>query len=350
MNTINLGPAEVGDGHPPFVIAEIGSNHNGDMDLCRKIIDAAVEAGADAVKFQSWTEDSLVSEEEYHRNTEYSDKKKHFGTLREMVRAYQFTPEQHHDIQQYCRQKDITFCSSVFSKREADLLEEMDVPFYKIASMDVNNLPLLTYVAAKHRPIILSTGMATLGEVEQAVRTIEEAGNDQIVLLHCVSIYPPDLDQVHLRNIDTLHAAFGYPVGFSDHTLGTSVPLAAIARGACVIEKHFTIDKELPGWDHAISADPAEMKHLVEEGHNVFRALGSTRRTVSPAEMEKQVQFRRSAIARRALRPGEALTQADVTFKRPGDGIAPGDFARAEGRVLQRGVKEGHVIRWEDLQ
>ena len=173
MRTIDLGPAVVGAGHPPYVIAEIGSNHNGDMDLCRRIIDAAVAAGADAVKFQSWTEDTLVSEEEYERNTEYTNKKKHFGTLREMVRAYQFTPEQHSEIQHYCQEQGITFCSSVFSEQEADLLADLDVPFYKIASMDVNNLPLLDYVGGKGRPVILSTGMATLGEVEQAVQTIE---------------------------------------------------------------------------------------------------------------------------------------------------------------------------------
>ena len=258
------------------MIAEIGSNHNGDMDLCRRIIDAAVAAGADAVKFQSWTEDTLVSEEAYERNTEYTNKKKHFGTLREMVRAYQFTPEQHSEIQHYCQEQGITFCSSVFSEQEADLLADLDVPFYKIASMDVNNLPLLDYVGGKGRPVILSTGMATLGEVEQAVQTIEGAGNKQIVLLHCVSIYPPEMDQINLRNMETLRTAFGYPVGFSDHTLGTAIPLAAIAQGACVVEKHFTIDKDLPGWDHAISANPEELKTLVTEGKNVFRALGSS--------------------------------------------------------------------------
>jgi N-acetylneuraminate synthase len=283
MNTIDLGPAIVGGDQSPFIVAEIGSNHNGDMDLCRRIIDAAVKAGADAVKFQSWTEETLVSEEEYQKNTEYSDEKKHFGTLREMVREYQFTPEQHREIQQYCIDREITFCSSVFSEQEADLLDDLDVPFYKIASMDINNLPLLEYVAHKGRPMVVSTGMATMGEIEAAVNTIQKAGIEQIVLLHCVSVYPPDMDLVNLRNMETLEAAFDVPVGFSDHTLGTSVPLAAIARGACFIEKHFTIDKELPGWDHAISANPDELQTIVEDGENVHRALGSTVRSVSQA-------------------------------------------------------------------
>ncbi|WP_118828416.1 N-acetylneuraminate synthase family protein [Salinibacter ruber] len=349
MNTVDLGPSNVGGDNPPFIVAEIGSNHNGDMDLCRDIIDAAVGAGTDAVKFQSWTEETLISEEEYQRNTEYENKKKHFGTLREMVREYQFTPDQHRTIQEYCQEQDITFCSSVFSEQEADLLEELDVPFYKIASMDINNLPLLDYVARKGRPMIVSTGMATMAEIEQAVHTIQEAGNNEIVLLHCVSVYPPDMDLLNLRNMETLQTAFDVPVGFSDHTLGTSIPLAAIARGACVVEKHFTIDKDLPGWDHAISANPEELEMLVEEGNRIHRALGSTVRTVSQAELDKRVQFRRSAIAQKPLEEGETLTKGKVAFKRPGSGVSPDEFDYAEGQQVTDSVKEGHVIHWHHL-
>src|SRR5690606_42045281 len=170
MSTVELGGRAVGTGHPPYIIAEIGSNHNGDMDLCRRLIDAAAAAGADAVKFQSWTERSLIAEAEYQANPQYADKKRHFGSLREMVRAYQFTTEQHVEAKAYCDERGITFCSSVFSPEEADLLENLDVPFYKIASMDVVHLPLLRYVARKQRPIVLSTGMATLAEVERAVQ------------------------------------------------------------------------------------------------------------------------------------------------------------------------------------
>ena len=350
MQTIDLGPATVGDGHPPFIIAEIGSNHNGDMDLCRKIIDAAVDADADAVKFQSWSETSLISEEEYERNTEYSDTKKHFGTLREMVKEYEFTPEQHREIQAYCKEQGVVFCSSVFSEGEADLLEDLDVPFYKIASMDINNLPLLRYVARKARPMIVSTGMATLGEIEQAVRVIQDEGNDQIVLLHCVSIYPPEMDLINLRNIDMLSTVFDCPVGFSDHTLGTDIPLAAIARGACVVEKHFTIDKDLPGWDHAISANPEEMKMLVESGRRIQRALGSATRSVSSAEIDKRTQFRRSAVAQRTLSPGDTIEEKDIAFKRPGTGIAPDEFQYAEGRSMAKKVERGCVIHWDALR
>jgi N,N'-diacetyllegionaminate synthase len=350
MKTVALGNVTVGEGLPPYIIAEIGSNHNGDMDLCRRLIDAAADAGAHAVKFQSWSESTLIAREEYDRNTEYSDKKKHFGTLREMVRAYQLTPDQHLEARAHCLKRGVAFCSSVFSPQEVDLLEELDAPFFKIASMDVVNTPLLEYVATKQRPVMIATGMATMGEVEAAVQTIRAAGNEQTVLLHCVSIYPPEPDTIHLRNMATLREAFDVPVGFSDHTLGTSVPLAAIALGACIIEKHFTLDKEMAGWDHAISSDPAEMRTIVHDGLRVFQALGSSVRTVSDAEMQKRKQFRRSLVARRALPAGHVLTADDLDAKRPGTGVAPNELHYVIGRKLADSIEEDTVIRWELFQ
>jgi N,N'-diacetyllegionaminate synthase len=349
MRTVDFAGRIVGEGHPPYVIAEIGSNHNGDMDLCRRLIDAASEAGADAVKFQSWTESTLIAKEEYDRNPEYSDKKKHFGSLREMVRAYQLTPDQHRVAHSYCAERGVAFCSTPFAPEEVDLLDELDVPFFKIASMDLVHLPLLTYTARKGRPMVISTGMATMGEIERAVATIRAAGNDRIVLLHCISIYPPDHETIHLRNMATLAQAFNVPVGFSDHSLGVSIPLAAIALGACVIEKHFTLDKDMEGWDHAISADPPELRTIVSDGLNVFRALGSTQRTVSEAEMEKRVKFRRSLIAKRALPRGHALSIEDLDYKRPATGISPDELGYALGRRLAADVQEDQVIRWDDL-
>jgi N,N'-diacetyllegionaminate synthase len=349
MQTVKLGNVEIGSGCPPYIIAEVGSNHNGDMDLCRQLIDAAAEAGANAVKFQSWTDKSLIAEEEYQRNTEYSDKKKHFGSLREMVTAYQLTSDQHMQAHSRCIEKGIAFCSTPFAPAEVDLLESLDVPFFKIASMDVVHLPLLRYVARKMRPVVISTGMCTLGEVEQAVDTVRGEGNDQIVLLHCISIYPPEYETIHLRNMETLRRAFDCPVGFSDHTLGTAIPLAAIALGACIIEKHFTLDQEMAGWDHAISANPEQMRTIVREGKNITVALGSGRRTVSDAEMEKRKKFRRSLVSREALSKGHILSESDFDAKRPGTGVAPDEVQYVVGRTLARDLAKDEVLRWSHL-
>lgn len=349
MKVVKLGKAEVGQDHPPYIIAEIGANHNGDMNLCRKLIDAAATAGADAVKFQSWSDKSLIAKEEYERNTSYSDKKRHFGSLQEMVTAYQLTSDQHVEAREYCLKNDVAFCSTPFSKSEADQLEKLEVPFFKIASMDIVNLPLLSYVAGKGRPVVISTGMATMGEIEKAVETVGKEGNDQIILLHCIAIYPPEYASIHLRNIETLRRSFDVPVGFSDHSLGTAIPLAAIALGACVIEKHFTLDQKMEGWDHAISANPEQLKVIVDEGQNVFAALGSSRRIVTQAELEKRKKFRRSLVAARSLPKGHVLTMSDLDAKRPGTGIAPDELQYVLGRKTTQNVEEDQVIHWEQL-
>jgi N-acetylneuraminate synthase len=309
-----------------------------------------VEACAHAVKFQSWSDKSLIAEEEYTRNTEYSDKKKHFGTLREMVTAYQLTADQHREAHAHCKARGIAFCSTPFSVEEVDLLEELEVPFFKIASMDVVHLPLLRYVARKNRPVAISTGMATLGEIEQAVETVRAEGNEQVVLLHCVSIYPPEYGAIHLRNLATLRQAFDVPVGFSDHTLGVAIPLAAIARGACIIEKHFTLDQDMEGWDHAISANPAQLRTIVTEGRNVFLALGERRRVISSDEIEKRKKFRRSLVARRRLDRDHLLVEADLDAKRPGTGISPDELQYVLGRRLTCDVAADQVLHWEHLR
>jgi N,N'-diacetyllegionaminate synthase len=213
MKVVKLGNIGVGEGCPPYIIAEIGSNHNGDMNLCRKLVDAAADAGAHAAKFQSWTDKSLISKEEYDRNTTYADTKKHFGSLRDMVTAYQLTSQQHEEANDYCKRRGVAFCSTPFSRSEADLLEKLEVPFFKIASMDIVNLPLLAYVAGKGKPVIISTGMATMAEIETAVETVHKEGNEQAILLHCISIYPPEYGTIHLKNMATLRHAFDDCVG-----------------------------------------------------------------------------------------------------------------------------------------
>jgi N,N'-diacetyllegionaminate synthase len=208
----------------------------------------------------------------------------------------------------------------------------------------------LKHVALKQRPIVVSTGMATMGEIERAVSTIRAEGNDQIALLHCVSIYPPEYGIIHLRNMETFGKAFDVTVGFSDHTMGTAIPLAAIALGASIIEKHFTLDQDMAGWDHAISANAAELRAIVDEGKNIFTALGDYQRTVSPIELEKRKKFRRSLVVLSALPSGHAIRPEDLGAKRPGTGISPDETQYVIGRKLARAVIPDQVLRWKDLQ
>lgn len=335
----------------PYIIAEIGANHNGDMVLAKKMIDSAVECGVDAVKFQSWTPDSLIAKEEYERNQKYNDSaKKHFGSLKEMVEKYYLKEEEHVELNAYAKSKGVDFCSTPFSYKEADLLEKLNVPYYKIASMDVNNPALLEYVATKGKPLVLSTGMSTLAEIENAVKIIEKAGNKNIVLLHCISIYPPLYEDIHLRNITMLQQAFGYPIGFSDHTIGFSIPLASVTLGACIIEKHFTIDKNLPGWDHEISADPFEMKIIAQESKNIIRSLGHFNRTVSDAEEQKKSKFRRSIVSETNLSVGAIIQKEHLNFKRPGTGIAPDEMNYVIGRKLNKNIEKDALLKWEDFE
>ncbi len=351
MKKIKLSKnSEVYTGSEPFIIAEIGSNHNGDMDLARHMIDAAVDCGADAVKFQSWTPSSLIAKEEYDRNQKYDDSpKKHFGSLREMVERYYLREDQHRELKEYCDKKGIVFCSSAVSSEEVDMLDSLGVPFFKVASMDVNNLGLLSHIAKKRKPVLLSTGMSTLAEIETAVRTLRAGGCEDIVILHCISIYPPQYEDIHLRNIPMLQQTFDLPVGFSDHTIGFSIPLASVVLGACVIEKHFTTDKSFPGWDHEISADPVEMKIICQESKNIVRSLGSFVRTVSAAEEQKKLKFRRSVVVKHALKAGHVLQNDDLTNKRPGTGIPPDFIKSLIGRTLKIDLEEDTLLKWEHL-
>lgn len=349
MGTMTIGTRTLGAQHAPYLIAEIGSNHNGDMELCRRMVKSAKENGADAVKFQSFSNRSLISKAEYDRNTEYSDKKKHFGTLKQMVDAFQFTPDMHRETAAYCRELGIDFMSTPFAPDEVALLASLDVPAIKVASMDINHPVLLRAIADTGKPVLLSTGMATLREIERALDTLDRAGSGPVMLLHCVSLYPPKPDQIHLRNIPMLAEVFGRPIGFSDHTLGTAVPMGAVALGACLVEKHFTLDKDMAGWDHAISADPPELAELSRGMELVWRSLGSTRRTVSDDELRQRRRFRRRVVLRHAVQAGTRLTLDDLDFKRPGTGIDPDEYPYVVGRAVSRDLDADHELEWDDL-
>ena len=214
--------------------------------------------------------------------------------------------------------------------------------------MDVDNLPFLDYLARKNLPIILSTGLSDLSEIDAAVRTIECAGNRELVLLHCVATYPPKDEDVNLRKMETLRFQYPYPIGFSDHTIGTSIPLAAVALGACVIEKHFTLDKTMEGWDHKVSAEPADLAAIVENGQRVHKALGSSR-IIHAEDQERRREFRRSIVTTREIKAGEVLTEQDLDYKRPGTGISPSEVRYVIGRKVAKDIGDDRVIQWEDL-
>lgn len=335
----------------PYIIAELGANHNGDLEIAKKLIDTAKECGSDCVKFQSWTPSSLIAKDEFDRNTKYNDSpKKHFGSLKAMVEAYYLNEKQHFELKEYCDNVNIDFSSSPFSFEEIDLLVKLEVPFIKIASMDINNISLLEYAAKTGIPIVLSTGMSDLSEIEIAVKTIEKQNNFQIILLHCIAIYPPKFEDINLNNIIMLKQTFGYPVGFSDHSFGTHIPLSAITLGACIIEKHFTLDKNMPGWDHEISADPTELKLIVKYGKEIVTSLGQFKRVVSNDEISKRTKFRRSIVVSRDMKKGDFLKKEDLLFKRPGTGIPPNEVIYVIGRKLARDIDFDKLLNWEDFE
>jgi N,N'-diacetyllegionaminate synthase len=349
MTEMAMGARLVGAAHPPYVIAEIGANHNGDMGLCKELIFAAKEAGADAVKFQSWSETSLIAESEYRRNEVYNDPHKHFGSLRDMVRAYQLTPEQHHEAASFCDDAGIDFLSSAFCKEEVDLLVSLEVPAIKIASMDLAHPELLRAVAATGIPPILSTGMGTMAEIAAAVDTLRAAGAEELAVLHCVSIYPVQPELLNVRNVPAIAAAFECPVGFSDHSAGFGAAVAAVALGACIIEKHFTLDRTMQGWDHDVSVEPHELAVLCTELRTAHDALGRTSRVVSQAELKKRESFRRSVVLRGALPAGHVLQAADLDYKRPGTGIPPTDAPHLVGRTLTVDLPHDHLVQWSEV-
>jgi sialic acid synthase SpsE len=328
------------EGDRPYVIAEIGANHNGDMEQARAHIRAAKAAGADAAKFQSWGT-GLIAQSVYDAN----------AGLKEAVAAYAVAESDMAALAAYCRETEIEFASTPCSAAELAALDALDPPFVKIASMDLNHDRMLVDAAKTGRPIILSTGFSSMGEIEHALLTLEGVGHTDTVLLHCIAMYPPPSDDfVNLRNIEMLKDTFGYPVGYSDHTIGIEVTLAAIALGAVVIEKHFTLDKTLEGWDHAVSADPGEMAIITAAVRRIPAALGSRRRVVSDGERQNAEAMRRSIVAARDIRAGEILTEAHLEFRRPGTGISPNDAGRLLGRAARHDIGADTLLSDDDVE
>lgn len=345
---MRLGGREIGPGLPAFVIAEGGVNHNGDPELARRLVEAAAQAGADAIKFQTFRADRLCTasapKAEYQQRTTGND-----DSQLDMLRALELSEAAHRDLKAQAEALGLVFLSTPFDPASADLLQDLGVDAFKVGSGDLTDLPLLQHVARMRRPILLSTGMSQLGEVDAAVRTIREAGGEDLVLLHCVSCYPAPPDAANLRAMDTLRQAFQVPVGWSDHTLGVEVALAAAARGASVVEKHLTLDPSLPGPDHAASLDPSAFGGLVRGVRLVESALGDGAKRPAPCENNTRTVARKSLAASRDLPAGELLSREALTSLRPGTGIAPAELQNVLGRRINRAIRRGELLTWDHL-
>ncbi|SPH16881.1 N,N'-diacetyllegionaminic acid synthase [Defluviimonas aquaemixtae] len=322
-----------------YVIAEIGVNHNGDESLARQLIDAAAVAGADAIKFQTFYADELVtrsaSKAAYQIANTESDESQY-----QMLKSLELDDQAYIRLSAYCAERGVDFLSTPFSERAADLLERIGVGSYKVSSGDLTHLPLLRHIAQKCKPVILSSGMGTLSEIEDALSAIYSEGNRQVSVLHCVSNYPAAPSDCNLAAMRTIARAFAIPVGWSDHTMGEAVSLAAVALGASIIEKHITLDRALPGPDHEASMEPAEFSAFVANIRAVESAIGDGRKTPTEQERETAKLGRRSLVTTRAMRAGEELTAADLAILRPGTGIAPRYLPFVIGRRVKVDLDE----------
>jgi len=335
----------------PYVIAEIGANHNGDMELAKKMIDKAKECGADCVKFQSWSKETIFSKKVYDDNyflgDDYRDRTDY--TLESIVDKYHIGIEQHKMLKKYCDSIGIGFNSTPFSRDEVDLLvDDIKVPFVKVASMDLNNIPFLEYIANKNIPVVISTGLCGISDVADAVKTLKENGCPEIILLHCVSIYPPKDAQVNLNNIDMLRQTFGCKVGYSDHTLGITATIMSLAKGICILEKHFTLDKNMEGWDHKTSPDPDELRIICNASKTGYKMLGSFIKLTNENK-ERREAFQRSIVAARPIKKGKIITEADLDYKRPGSGISPKFYKFIVGKEAKRDLDYDEIIQMEDF-
>lgn len=335
-----LAEKTVCDGSPIYVIAEAGSNHNRDLNKAKGLIQIAAQAGADAVKFQTYVAEKLVSKSESLPDG---------ANLCELFGKYELPYEWHQELMDYATSLGIHFLSSGFDFESVDLLDSVGVPAFKIASGDLTNTPLIKHIAAKGKPIILSTGMGTLREVAQALEAIASEGCDEVVLMHCVSSYPSPPAAMNLKSIDSLKQAFRVPVGLSDHTLGLQIPIAAAALGVSLIEKHFTDKREQAGLDHSYSLEPDELREMIETIRTIEEALGTGEKVCAQVETPTRYYARRSLFASRRIDEGERIQREDVKIVRPQKGIEPEFLDIVVGRTARKTIEEDEAITWDNV-
>lgn len=342
---ITINGRTVGPDAPPYVICELSGNHNGSLDRALELVDAAAATGCDAIKIQTYTADTMTIDSDLP-DFRISGGLWDGRTLYDLYREAHTPYEWHAPLFARAREHEVTLLSTPFDETAVDLLVSLDCPVYKIASFEITDLPLIGYVAKQGRPMILSTGLASLGEIERAVTTARAGGCDEIILLHCISSYPAPTDQANVRTIPHLANAFDVQVGLSDHTHGTATSVAAVALGATVIEKHFTLARADGGPDAAFSLEPDEFRRLTADCYDAWRALGEVSYRLQPAE-KQNIGFRRSLYAVRDISAAEVLTSENVRSIRPGHGLAPGQLPNVLGKRARTTIARGTPLAWD---
>ncbi|MDD2997581.1 MAG: N-acetylneuraminate synthase [Candidatus Riflebacteria bacterium] len=345
---MRIGKCEIGAAHPCFIIAEAGSNHNRDLENAKKLIDVAAEAGADAVKFQIFSAEAI-----YSKKTPMASYLKKEGLVKDneslwdLIKRIETPREWLPELMAYCRSRNIIFLATPFDLSAVAELESIGIEAYKVASFEITHLPMLKKISATGKPIILSTGMASLEDIEVAMAAIKSGGSSEVVLLHCAIAYPPKFEDINLRAMDTMNMAFQVPVGFSDHTMGYVTDVAAVARGACIIEKHFTLSRTQEGPDHPFSLEPNELKEMIKAIRQTEKALGTPLKRHTEAENELYCLARRSLVAARNIPAGTVITEDMLAVKRPGYGVAVRHMYIVVGRVARQNIEEDDILTWE---
>jgi N-acetylneuraminate synthase len=346
---VRIGRRLIGEGRPVYVIAEAGSNHNRSLRTALRLINVAARAGADAVKFQTFSADTLYSKKT--PKMKYLKKiTPRSQTVHDLLKSLELPRAWHARLARHCARRKVHFLSTPFDEAAVDQLARVGVPAYKIASFEINHIPLIRHAARRKKPMILSTGMADMADIDRAVRACRSVGNGRIVLLHCAIGYPPRFEDINLRAMVAMQRKFRCPVGYSDHSPGSVAAVAAVAMGACVIEKHFTLSRKMKGPDHGFALEPDELAELVRAIRAAGAALGSARKGCTVAERELHRLARRSVVAARDIPGGRRITGADLAVKRPGFGISPAELAKVIGRTPLRDIQEDEVLTRELLR
>ena len=325
-----------------YIIAEAGVNHNGSFELACKLVDAAKAAGVDCIKFQTFKSKNLVS-----HNAQKADYQKDTtgeGSQGDMLKKLELSYEEFRNLKDYCDKVGICFLSTPFDFDSIEFLNSIDMPFWKIPSGEITNYPYLVALAKTGKPIVMSTGMCDMTEIQEAINVLKKNGVKEIKLLHCNTEYPTPFEDVNLHAMQTMKDAFGLEVGYSDHTRGIEVPIAAVALGATIIEKHFTLDRNMEGPDHKASLEPAELEKMVSSIRNIEEALGNGNKTPTPSEKKNITVARKSIVAAQSIKAGETLTEENVTTKRPGTGISPMKWNAVIGTRAIRDFEEDELI------